>query len=109
MATVGAERDVSVGVHDPGDLRQPAGDHFGDLVELTYSDDGDEVDVAGDGVDLADAVQVGQLLGDFGDAVGFYGDHDDRGDHGPIVGASGRGSRRPRHHGQAPAVGERVD
>ncbi len=65
----------------PGHLRQPARDRVGDVVELLDADDRDQVDVAGDGVDLADAVDVGDLLRHLGDLVGLDGDHDDRGNH----------------------------
>ena len=41
----------------------------------------DQVDVAGDGVDLADPGEVGDVLGHLGDRVGRAVDEDDRGDH----------------------------
>ena len=78
---VGAERDVGVGVHDPGHLRQPAGDDVGDRLELAHPHDRDQVGVTGDGVHLAHAVQPGDGLGHLGDLVRLDGDHHDRGDH----------------------------
>ena len=41
----------------------------------------DQVDVAGAGVDLVDAVEVRDRLGGLGDPVGDDVDQDDRGDH----------------------------
>src|SRR3954464_8803151 len=59
---VGAEGDVRVGLQRARDLVDPAGHHLGDLVELAHPHDRDEVDVAGDGVHLADPVEVGDRL-----------------------------------------------
>ena len=68
---------------------------------LRHPDQGDQVDLAGDGVDLADAVEGGDLLGHLGDP-GHVGLHEhDGGDHaaevsGPAGGpvARGRAARR---------------
>ena len=57
-------------------------------VELADPDDGDQVDVTGDRVDLADAGQVGQGLGHLGDRVGGAVDEHDRGDHGTFLRSS---------------------
>jgi hypothetical protein len=55
---VGPNRDVRVGAQDAGGLRDAVGDDLGDLVVLLHPDHGDQVDVAGDGVHLADPVEV---------------------------------------------------
>ena len=52
-------------------------------------DHGDQVDVTGDRVDLGDAVELGDPLGHFGDAVDLAVDEHDCGDHDAL-------SRRPR-------------
>src|SRR3954471_5436638 len=91
---VGPEGDVRVGVDDTGHLVDPPGDDLRDLLELAHADDGDQVGVAGDGVDLADAVQVGHRLGDLADRVGGGVDHHDGGDH----------DREPSRAGATPAV-----
>ena len=111
---VGAERDVGLGVEHARHLVDPAGDHLGDLLELADPHDRDQVDVAGDRVDLADAVEIGDRRGDLGDLVGGGVDHHDGGDH---AGDPSRARRRapasaapvgPGARAQRPAVGERV-
>ena len=52
------------------------------VVVVADPDHRDQVDLPGDGVDLADAVEVGDLLGDLGDAGDVGLDEDDGGDHG---------------------------
>ena len=78
---VRAERDVGLGVEHTGHFVQPTRDHVRHLVELAHPDHGDEVDVPGHRVDLADPVQVRDRLRYLGDAVGGRGNHHDRGDH----------------------------
>ena len=72
---------VSVAV-TPGHLVEPVGDDGGDVVVVADPDQRDQVDLAGHGVDLADAVERRDLLGHLGDArhVGLH-EHDG-GDHG---------------------------
>ena len=78
---VGAEGDVRLGLEHAGHLVDPAGDDLGDLLELPHPHDGDQVDLAGGGVDLADAVEIGDGRRDLGDRVGGGIDHHDGGDH----------------------------
>src|SRR5690606_30451790 len=69
------------GSDDAGDLVEAAGD---DVVEFLVAPDPDhrhEVVFTGDGVDLADAVQGGDRLGDLVDARDVGLDEHDRGDH----------------------------
>ena len=47
---------------DAGDLVEPVGDDVGEVLVLAHPHHRDQVDVAGDGVDLADAVEVGDRL-----------------------------------------------
>src|SRR5690606_29006144 len=79
---VRAERDVRVRALDAGDLADPAGDDLGQVLVLPDPDHRDQVVGAGDGEDLADAVQRGDPLRDLGDPVHAGLDEDDRGDHG---------------------------
>ena len=86
---------VSVAGHAV-DLVERVGDHGGDVLVLADPHEGDQVDLAGHGVDLADAVQGGDRLADLGDArdVGLH--EDDGGDHGDTL--SLRGIRRAVGH-----------
>src|SRR5262245_15991326 len=86
---VGTERDVRLGRLDAGHLVEPVGDHARDVVVLVHPHHDDQVDVAGHGVDLADTVETGDLLGDLGDAGNVGLDEDDRGDHGTTLGDQG--------------------
>lgn len=70
MLGVGPEGDVRGGFHDAVDLGKSIGDGFGQVVVVADPGHRDEVPVAGDRVDLADAVELGNLLGAFGNAVG---------------------------------------
>src|SRR3712207_4557430 len=78
---VGPEGDVRVGLEHARHLVDPAGHDVGDLLELAYPHDRDEVDVAGGGVDLADALEVRDRLGHLRDRIGGRVDHNDGGDH----------------------------
>src|SRR5690606_13273797 len=75
------------------DLVEPVGDDVVEVLVAGDPGDGDEVDVTGDGVDLADAVDRGDLPGRLGDAGHFCLDEDDRRNHqatvapGPTSGA----------------------
>jgi hypothetical protein len=82
---VGAEGDVRLGLGHALDLVELVGDHGRDVLVLAHPHQGDQVDLPGDGVDLADAVERGDRLGDLGDArdVGLH--EDDGGDHGLTV------------------------
>ena len=68
MLRVGAEGDVRLGREDAVDLVEPVGDDVGDLLVLTDAHACDEVDLAGYGVDLADTLQLRDLLRDLWDA-----------------------------------------
>src|SRR5439155_20408792 len=76
-----AERDVRLGAEHPAGLRDTARDHLGHLVELGYPHDGDQVEVARHGVDLADPGQVGEGLRHLRNGVGGAVDEHDRGYH----------------------------
>ena len=78
---VRAERDVGLGAQDALDLADLVGDHVGEVVVLAHADHGDEVDLAGDGVDLADARDVGDRGGDLRDPRGVRVDEHDGGQH----------------------------
>ena len=106
----------------PGTLLMRPGDDLGDLLELAHPDDRDQVDLAGGGVDLADAVEVGDRRGHLGDRVGGGVDHHDGGDHAgdairdrapaptPAVIRSGRArvpSDRPSANGSRSDAGRR--
>ena len=80
---------VSVEV-TPGDLVEPVGHHGRDVVVVAHPDQRDQVDLAGDGVDLAHAVEGGDRLGDLGDAGDVGLDEDDGGDHGASASGPGR-------------------
>src|SRR3954470_11792261 len=89
VARVGAERDVGLGGQDPGHLVEPVGHDVRDVLVGLDPDQHDEVDLAGDGVDLADAVELGDRLADLRDPGHVGLDEDDRGDHVPTLGHDG--------------------
>ena len=64
------------------DLVEPVGDDVGEVLVPADPHHRDQVDVTGDGVDLADPVDLGDRLGDLGDAGDFGVDEHDGGDHG---------------------------
>jgi hypothetical protein len=76
---------VGLGRGDPGHLVQPVGDDVGHVVVVTHPHQRDQVDLAGHGVDLADALEIGDRLGHLGDLrdVGLH--EDDGGDHAPTL------------------------
>ena len=78
------------------DLVELVGDDVGELFVLMHPNHGDEVDVPGDRVDLADAVDLGDGGGDLGNAVDLGVDQDDGGDHRPTL-ARGRKCLRNYH------------
>src|SRR3954453_9373448 len=107
---VRAERDVGLGLEDPWNLVELVGDHRGDVVVLAYPDHRDEVDLAGDRVDLADTVQSG----DRGRDLGYLGDlgldEDDGGDHVLTLSTPARAAARPSTRGgSAEGVGSGVE
>src|SRR5690349_12469054 len=61
---VRAERDVRLRADDAVHLADPVRDDVGELLVLPDADHGDEVDLAGDGVDLAHAGDLGDGGGD---------------------------------------------
>src|SRR4051812_29317334 len=64
------------------DLVETVRHDVSDLFMVAHPHQRDEVDLAGDRVDLAHALQLCDLLGDLRNAVDGGGDEDDRGDHG---------------------------
>ena len=73
---------MGFGVDDPRHLVEPIGDDGRDVVVGPDAHQGDQVDLAGDGVDLADAVDLGDGGGNLGNA-GHVGLHEhDGSDHG---------------------------
>ena len=78
---------------DAVDLAEPVGDDVGERLVLADPHHRDQVGAAGDRVDLADALERGDRLGDLGDAVGLDVHEHDRGDHGAPPGAVRRVAR----------------
>src|SRR4051794_33883673 len=83
------------------DLVEPVGHDVGDLFVVAHPDERDQVDLAGDRVDLAHALQLRDLLRNFRNAVDGGGDEYDRGDHGAALspvppGVSARWTPRAR-------------
>ena len=80
---VGPERDVRLGLGHALHLVELVGDDRRDVVVLAHPHQGDQVDLPGHRVDLADTLEGGDRLRDLGDArdVGLH--EDDGGDHGP--------------------------
>ena len=74
----------------PATLAIRCGHQFGDRLVIWQLADGDQVHITGAGIDLVDAGQVGDLLGGLGDRRGLDVDHDDDGDHVPILAPSRR-------------------
>src|SRR6516165_562532 len=62
-------------------LVEAVGHDLCNLLVAAHPDEGDQIDLAGDRVDLADALERGDLLGDLGDSVDRGGHEHDRGDH----------------------------
>jgi hypothetical protein len=61
------------------------GHHVGDAVVVAHAHQRDQVDLARHGVDLADALEVGDRLGHLGDPSDVGLDEDDGGDHVPTL------------------------
>jgi hypothetical protein len=105
---VGVERDVGGRGQHALDLAEAVGHDRREVVVLGHPRDGDEVDLPGDRVDLRDALEVGDLLGDLGDAGDVGRDHHDGGGHvsssDRAVGAARRGNRS----GRGRVIGVRV-
>src|SRR5699024_11373762 len=68
---VGLERNVGLGRFHAGDLADLVRDDPGELLVLAHAHNGDEIDVAGDRVHLAHAVDLSHALRDLWDLVGF--------------------------------------
>lgn len=82
MAGVGTKRDVGLRRKHPADLVNVVRHQVGHVVVVADSQQGDQVDVAGDGVDLADTGDRRDLLGDLGDLGDVGLDEHDGSDHG---------------------------
>ncbi len=68
MLAEGLERDLRLRRQHAVDLVELIGDDLGDVVDLAHAHHREEVEVSRHGVDLADAVDVGDLLGSLRDA-----------------------------------------
>src|SRR5690606_24063452 len=90
---VRAEGDERLRAQDALHLADAVGDDVRELVVLLDAHHRDEVRLARDRVDLADALEVGDLGRDLGDARGVGVDQDDGGEHG----SSGDGSSTGDH------------
>src|SRR5690606_21495020 len=66
-------------------LVEPVGDHGCDVVVIAHAHHRDQVDLAGHRVDLGDAVDRGDALGDLRDPVDRGLDEHDGGDHGDTL------------------------
>ena len=97
---------MGLGLENSGDLVELVGHGGGDLVVVADPDQGDQVDLSGDGVDLADAGEVGDGLGDLGDAGDVGLDEDDGGDHALTLGAARSAVTRSATCRPAPWVGQ---
>src|SRR6476646_4251841 len=69
VLAVGLEGDQGLRRLDALDLVEPAGDDLVQVLVPAYAHHRDEVDVAGDGVDLAHAVEIGDGLRHLRDPV----------------------------------------
>src|SRR5262249_15656221 len=76
-------------------LGDASGDDVGDVVELADAHDRDQVDVAGDRVDLADTLEVGDGLGHLRDRVRGAVDEHDGGNHGVMLSVTATVRSRP--------------
>jgi hypothetical protein len=77
---VRAERDVRLGRDDARNLVEVFGHEVRDVVVVTHAEQGDQVDLPRHGVDLADAVDGGDVAGDLGNSRDVGLDEHDRGD-----------------------------
>ncbi len=75
------ERDQRLGSFDSLHLGHPAGDDLGQVLVVRHANDRHQVPLAGDGVDLGDALDVGDGLGGLGDFVDLALDQHHRVDH----------------------------
>ena len=81
---VRAECDVRISVQHACDLANAARDQLSEILVRCYPDYCYEVDIAGAGVNLGHAVDLGDRLGSFRDAVsGGLDEHDCGDDEGP--------------------------
>src|SRR5947207_2556946 len=78
---VDLERDQRLGLLHARNLRDALGHHPGKFLVSRDADDRDEIDVAGDGVDLRDAVNVRDGLRGLRDRVAPAVDEDDGVEH----------------------------
>lgn len=76
VAAEGLKGDERAGIGDPGERRDVAGHHVGQLLVPADPKDRHQVGFAGDGVHLGNARDVGQLAGQIGDARRFGIDQD---------------------------------
>ncbi len=76
MLAIGLEGDESASISYARQLHHPPGDHLGQFLVMADPDYGDDVGVAGNGVHLADPIDLGQLDGQRGDARWFTVDED---------------------------------
>lgn len=109
MLRVRAKRDVSFGFDNAIDLVEAVSDDGGDLVMLSDSDERYQVDLSRDAVDLTDAIESCDLLGNFWNSRNIGADKDYRCDHAcRLLQAHGRDRRAgcrkvATHHRTAPA------
>jgi hypothetical protein len=59
VLAISLEGDEGAGVRDARQLHDPPGDHLGQLLVVADPDHGDDVGVAGNGVHLADPIDLG--------------------------------------------------
>ncbi len=78
---VGAEGDLRGGVDDAGNLGELVRDDVRQILVLRDPGDGNEIPFAGDGIDLADALDGGDLLRGLRDAGSVCLNQDESGDH----------------------------
>jgi hypothetical protein len=81
----GLEGDERLGARDPLDLADAGGDDVGELLVALEVQDRHEVPHAGDGVDLADAVDLGQPAAERRHRAALGLDQDDRVGHSACV------------------------
>jgi hypothetical protein len=74
---VDLERDQRLGPLDALHLGDAAGDDGREVVMVAHSHDRDQIELAGDGVHLGHAVDVGDRLSSLGDPIDLALDQDD--------------------------------
>src|SRR5688572_10016715 len=71
LARVDAEGHERIGANDAGHTAQMLGHYTGDLIPFGDTQDGNEIPVTGDGVNLGNAIDLGDLASSSRNVIAF--------------------------------------